>query len=181
MDAYANFIETAINGRSSNFNIAPEDVNEEMDEKMLKNEDEVEQIVIISKILFHFVNHELMKLQADFDFKSFKEFIDEHMNSAVLFTTGSNANTFYSPDFLFHLKKDFLPHTMLWTEMLLGSSVMHISTSCPKIRCNWDLILITLILTTLYNATLSTAKSILQFAMQQIYSGNFLPCYYRKS
>ena len=70
-----------------------------------------------------------MKLQEDFDFKSFKEFIDDHMNSAILFTTGSTANTFYSPDFLFHLKKDFLPHAMLWTEMLLGSSVMHIITS----------------------------------------------------
>ena len=46
MDAYAHFIETAINGRSSNFNIAPEDVNEEMDEEMHRNEDEVEQIVI---------------------------------------------------------------------------------------------------------------------------------------
>ena len=93
MDAYAHFIGTAINGQSSNLNIAPEGVNEEMDEERQS--------------------------------KSFKEFIVDHMNSAVLFTTGSTVNTFYCPDFLFHLKKDFLPQVMLWTEMLLGLSVMH--------------------------------------------------------
>ena len=63
MDAYAHFIETAINCQSSNLNIAPEDVNEEMDKERQNNEDKVEQIVInYSQDLISVVNHEFMKL-----------------------------------------------------------------------------------------------------------------------
>ena len=58
MDAYAHFIETAINAQSSNLDIAPEDVNEERYEERQNNEYEVEQIVInYSQDLISFVNY----------------------------------------------------------------------------------------------------------------------------
>lgn len=54
-----------------------------------------------------------------------KEYIQNQMNSAILFTSGSTINIHYSPDFLYHLRKDFLPQAMLWTEMLLGDLGRH--------------------------------------------------------
>ena len=47
------------------------------------------------------------------------------MSSAPIVTAGTDPNVYYSPEFISYLKKDFLPHAILWTELLLGDLGRH--------------------------------------------------------